>query len=157
MLSSSGSGLPIDISNANWLRTIRRYILFILVANLIWEFLHLPLYTIWTTGTAGELAFAAIHCTGGDLLIALSALLIALCIFGDENWPNVRFREVFVVTLILGICYTLFSEWLNIEIRESWAYSELMPVIPLINAGLSPILQWIVIPSAGMAWACKPR
>ena len=29
---------------------------------------------------------------------------------------------------------------------ERWAYAERMPVIPLLEVGLSPLLQWIVVP-----------
>jgi len=146
---------PVSTNQTDWIRTIRRYILFVFAANLIWEFVQLPLYTIWETGTTGELVFAAVHCTGGDLLIALSTLLIALCVLGNRAWPTDRFWEVLIAAVILGICYTIFSEWLNIEVRKAWAYSELMPVIPIINAGLSPILQWIVIPIVGLVWSRK--
>ncbi len=147
--------LPNSIS-IPWISTIRRYLVFSVLAHLFWEMAQLPLYTIWKTGTVGEIAFAAIHCTGGDLLIALSTLLIAICLFGESGWPNTRYREVFITTVFLGVSYTIFSEWLNIEIRQSWAYSDLMPVIPFINAGLSPVLQWIVIPIVGLWWARKP-
>ena len=66
---------------------------------------------------------------------------------------------VMLLTVIFGLAYTLFSEWFNIEVRETWAYSDLMPVIPIIDAGLSPVLQWIVIPLAGFRFAMvlKPR
>ena len=30
----------------------------------------MPLYTLWSTDTVGEIVFAAVHCTGGDILIA---------------------------------------------------------------------------------------
>ena len=50
----------------------------------------------------------------------------------------------------------MFSEWLNTEIRGSWAYSELMPVVPVLDAGLSPLAQWIVIPIAAFWWARRP-
>src|SRR5205807_9351338 len=51
--------------------------------------------------------------------------------------------------LILGVAYTAFSEWLNIVVRQSWAYSERMPLIPLFGfrIGLSPLLQWIIVPA----------
>jgi hypothetical protein len=55
-----------------------------------------------------------------------------------------------------GLGYTIFSEWLNIVVRKSWAYSDLMPVIPVIDAGLSPVAQWIVLPLAGFWWARRP-
>ncbi len=138
-----------------WLPAIRRYIVFAAVAHLVWEFAHLPLYTIWLTGTAGELAFAAIHCTGGDLLITLSTTMLALVLFGTAEWPRVRTWRVLAAAVVFGVSYTIFSEWLNIEVRQAWAYRDIMPVIPVIDAGLSPFLQWLVIPTAGYLWAIR--
>ena len=137
----------------SWLDALRRYLVFVALANLLWEFAHLPLYTIWETGTVGEIAFAALHCTGGDVLIALSSITLALFATGARAWPVRGVRAVVALTLAFGLAYTVFSEWLNIEVRQAWAYSDLMPVIPVIDAGLSPLLQWIVIPLAAFRWA----
>ena len=141
----------------NWLGALRRYFAFAAIAHLVWEFAHLPLYTIWLTGTPGELVFAAVHCTGGDILITLSTIMLSLCVFGSADWPRNRVRRVLGGAVIFGVAYTIFSEWLNIELREAWAYREIMPVIPMIDAGLSPILQWIVIPVVGYCWATGAR
>lgn len=141
----------------SWLGTLRRYFLFATIAHLLWEFAHLPLYTIWLTGTPGELVFAAVHCTGGDILITLSTIMLSLCMFGSADWPRTRVWPVLAGAVVFGVGYTIFSEWLNIEVREAWAYRELMPVIPVIDAGLSPILQWVVIPVVGYVWATGVR
>lgn len=147
----------VGVSGApDWLRALRRYLAFAAVAHLLWEFAHLPLYMIWLTGTAGELAFAAIHCTGGDILITLSTLVLALFLAGCSEWPRARAQSVLLTTIVFGVAYTIFSEWLNIEVRQAWAYREIMPVIPLVDAGLSPILQWILIPLAAWWWAVLP-
>lgn len=140
-----------------WLSTLRRYLLFILGGMFIWEILHLPLYTIWREGTASELVFAVVHCTGGDVLIALSSLVLALMLLGTRDWPSHRYLPVAALTIAFGISYTIFSEWLNIVVRESWAYSDLMPIIPLIDTGLSPVTQWIVVPLIGFWWARRLR
>jgi hypothetical protein len=136
-----------------WLPTLRRYLVFAGLAHLAWEFAHLPLYTIWLTGTPGELAFAAVHCTGGDLLITLSTITLSLVLSGGADWPRVRMRRVLAGALVFGVGYTIFSEWLNIEVRQAWAYRDIMPMIPVLDAGLSPVLQWVVIPTAAYAWA----
>jgi hypothetical protein len=138
---------------SDWLRALKVYLGVTLVTNLGWETLQLPLYTIWTTATAPELAFAVVHCTGGDVLIALSVLTLALICVGTKSWPVEYHRRVLLVTLVLGIGYTIFSEWLNIVVRAGWAYSRLMPVVPIINTGLSPLLQWIVVPAFALALA----
>lgn len=137
----------------NWLVALRRYFVFAAIAHLVWEFAHLPLYTIWLTGTTGELVFAAVHCTGGDILITVSTFMLALLAFGAPDWPHARSGRVIAAAVPFGVGYTIFSEWLNIELREAWAYREMMPVIPVIDAGLSPILQWVVIPTAAYAHA----
>ena len=137
---------------------LRRYFIVILAGNLVWEFAHMPLYTLWSTGTTGEIVFAAVHCSGGDLLIASSALMISLLVYG-RGWPDERqaVRHVIALTMVLGVGYTLFSEWLNIVVREAWAYSDLMPIVPVLEAGLSPLAQWIVVPGVAFAWALRPR
>jgi hypothetical protein len=56
-------------------------------------------------------------------------------------------------TLFGGLAYTVFSEWLNTEIRGSWAYTDAMPQLPLVGAGLSPLAQWIVVPLIAFWWA----
>ncbi len=139
-----------------WLSVLRCYLVAMAVGNLIWEFAHMPLYTLWETGSRSEIVSAALHCTGGDILIATGSILVALFLFGSSQWPGVGYRRVGLVTILIGVGYTVFSEWLNIEVRKAWAYRDPMPVIPVINAGLSPIAQWIVLPIIAFWWAA-PR
>ena len=133
----------------HWLRALRMYVALIALGNLAWEILHLPLYTIWTTGTRGEQAFAVLHCTGGDVLIALAALTLALVIAGERGWPAVA-----TLTIVFGVAYTTFSEWHNVYVRRSWAYSEWMPLLRIAGYQicLSPILQWVVVLGVAL-WA----
>ena len=140
---------------APWHAALGRYLAAIALGNLAWEFLQMPLYTIWWTGTWREIAFAALHCTGGDVLIALSSLTFALLVAGNGAWPHERYRLVAATVMALGVAYTIFSEWLNIVVRATWAYAEPMPVIALfgVEVGLSPLLQWIVVPLAAFWWA----
>lgn len=123
------------------------------VASCMWEILQLPFYTIWSTGTLEEQAFAIIHCTAGDVLIAIAALTIALVLVGAANWPAKDHRRIFAVTLVLGFGYTIYSEWLHAVVRSTWTYSKLMPVVPLLDVGLLPLLQWIAIPTLALTLA----
>ena len=133
---------PID-----WPQALRRYLGVSVVAHLIWEVLQLPLYTVWTTGTLAQQAFAVIHCTLGDAMIAGLSLLVALALFARATWPNTGVVRVFAVCLVIGVAYTVYSEWLNVSVRRSWAYSDLMPVVPVLGTGLAPLLQWLVVPT----------
>ncbi len=58
-----------------------------------------------------------------------------------------------ILTIAFGLAYTAFSEWLNVFVRASWAYSDWMPIVSIagLKIGLSPLLQWIVVPGAAFA------
>jgi hypothetical protein len=48
--------------------------------------------------------------------------------------------------VVFGVCYTVYSEWINVEARHTWAYSDLMLKVPPLGTGLPPLLQWIAVP-----------
>ena len=155
---SSSPGLPPETApapttGADWIAAFRIYVGAVGLGNLVWEFAQLPLYTIWQTSAPGALVFAVLHCTGGDILIALTSLMLALALVGNVAWPDCHFRRVAALTMVFGVSYTIFSEWLNITVRQTWAYTDSMPVVPGLGVGLLPILQWLVIPLAAMRLA----
>ena len=148
------SALP---GSALRLAVLGRYLGLSAAGHLAWEVVQLPLYTIWTTGSVQENAFAVAHCTVGDILIATSTLVVALLLLGNRNWPAERFGRVLGAALAFGVAYTIYSEWLNTTVRASWAYSPLMPIVPVIGTGLSPLLQWVVVPLLAMQLAVGRR
>ena len=77
--------------------------LFSAVLHLIWEIGHIPLYTIWLEGTWGDIAFAIVHCTGGDILIAMSTMLLSLFLVGNAAWPFERVRRVLIMAVAFGV------------------------------------------------------
>jgi hypothetical protein len=119
--------------------------------HLIWEMAQLPLYTIWRTGTRLEILFAIIHCTAGDLLITACALTLAALIARIERWPFFGKRMMLTV-ILLGLCYTVFSEWLNTQVRQSWSYTEAMPLLPPLGTGLTPFSQWLIVPGIALGY-----
>lgn len=123
------------------------------VLSLAWEVAQLPLYTLWESALP-EIAFAVAHCTGGDVLIGLSALFAALVLTRAGALSQWRWPWVIALTVTAGTGYTVYSEWMNTAVRQSWAYSELMPVVPYLDVGLSPIAQWLVVPALAL-WAAR--
>ena len=121
----------------DWLAALRRHPAAVAIGNLAWEFAQMPLYTLWRTGSPGEIAFAVLHCTAGDVVIAASSLVAAAAV-------------------AFGLAYTPYSEHLNLA-RGAWAYSEAMPTLPLLGTGLAPLAQWLVIPAVSLFRACRDR
>jgi hypothetical protein len=131
-----------------------RLALLFVALNFGWELVQLPLYTIWWSEPWWRIAFALVHCTGGDLVIGTVAFVLALVVSGQVS-PQDRSarRRVVVVTTVIGVSYTIFSEWLNVEVRQSWAYTESMPRLPFLGTGLTPLLQWLLLPGVAIVSA----
>ncbi len=134
---------------------VRRAALYLLMAtagHLLWEAAQLPLYTIWWSGTSRDVAFAALHCAGGDFLISAAALLIAAVVTWLSGWPPFGWRMA-GTAIAVGVSYTILSEWLNVSVWRSWSYTSVMPTLPWLGTGLSPLLQWVVVPAVAFATA----
>ncbi len=127
------------------LHVLLRYFVLIGAGNLAWEFAHLPLYAIWRTASGGQIAYAAVHCWLGDLLIAAACLGVAVLTI-DRSWPTGSYLKTAIVATALGVASTIMLEWVNVDVLRNWAYSPSMPTLPILGTGLSPLLQWFVLP-----------
>ncbi len=134
---------------ATWTFIGKRYLPLLAGLNLFWEVAQLPLYTIWREASPGYIAFAVAHCTVGDVLIGAAALTMALTAAGARSLGSWPWRGVVVVATVVGILYTVVSEWMNTSLRPAWQYSELMPILRLgdVGIGVSPLLQWLILPA----------
>ena len=135
----------LDASNG-WLRGLRVYLVASILLHGVWETLQLPLYTIWYHEPWSKQLFAVIHCTLGDAMIAALSLLIVLSLAATSDWPSRGFAGTAWITVFLGLIYTIYSEWMNVNVRGTWAYAASMPTLPGLGTGLSPLLQWIAVP-----------
>ena len=137
-----------------WRLIARGYLPWLAALNLVWEIAQLPLYTLWKEATPAYIAFAVAHCTAGDLLIGASALAIALTLLRAGPAAGWHWVRVSVCAALAGTAYTIFSEWTNTTLFR-WSYSELMPTIAFGRAeiGLSPLLQWLILPALSLYFA----
>jgi hypothetical protein len=138
-----------------WRNALGRFFAVAAVGNLVWEVAQMPLYTLWRIGSAWEIAFAALHCTIGDVLIAGASLVAGLLLSGGAGWSGSRFLRAAAPAVVLGLAVAALVEHVAIA-RSIWTYSELMPVMPGLGTGLAPLAQWVVVPSLAFMAACLP-
>ena len=114
--------------------------------QLLWEIAQFPLYTVWHEGDWSYILYGLIHCTLGDLLILLSVFWFVSLLNRSRHW--IFSPSLFNVVLFtcFGLGYTIFSEIVNTRIKSTWGYTELMPIVPFIEIGGMPFLQWLLIP-----------
>ena len=119
-------------------------VFFSLLLHTFWEGLHSYFY-IFPDGFAAYPRFCW-YCVGGDVLIALGSFFIVSLIFRSRKWILNPTKLQTTLFILAGTLYTIGSEYVHVNLAGTWQYSNLMPIIPLINVGLTPVLQWIVIP-----------
>jgi hypothetical protein len=114
--------------------------------ELAWEIGHAPLYTMWRAGPWPAIANHVLHCNFGDLVILL-VCYEALTWSRRDRWWWVRYRagDVLAFTL-LGFAITVAAELYHLQVAHSWAYTVAMPLVPGLGLGLTPLLQWLVLP-----------
>jgi len=137
----------------NWLQMLGRYLLASAIGHLAWEVVQVPLYTLWYTDTASEIALMVLHCVAGDVLIALVAVVAALLVVGSPSWPEQRFAAVMLGTVAVSVVTTIAVEYLSTVVWQFWAYTEAMPTLPWLGTGVSPVAQWAVLPPLALVWA----
>jgi hypothetical protein len=135
-----------DRATLRWIAA--RYLPWMLVLNLAWEAAHVRLYTLWQEAEAAYIAFSVSHCTLGDVVIGLAALMVALMLVRASSIAHWPWATVATITSLAGIAYTIFSEWMNITLLRSWTYAEGMPTLEIagFEIGLTPLAQWLVLP-----------
>lgn len=138
-----------------FVRNVAAWAGFALVLNLAWEVAQFPLYSLFSSGTSREIAFAIAHCTMGDVLIAVACFTVATIATRRADWPATQPMIGGVVALLFGLGYTAVSEWWNVYQAGSWSYAPSMPL--LFGLGLAPLLQWVVIPTLSIAWLRRRR
>lgn len=89
-----------------------------------------------------------VHCTFGDVILTLMSFWLVCAANRNRRW----FLHLNGLNLIgfitIGVVGTVISERVNVHLLKSWAYNDLMPIIPLLKVGLMPFFQWMVIPTA---------
>ncbi len=119
-----------------------------------WEWLQTPFYDDGGV-SLNTVVWYRFHCTLVDVLILLGSAALVGFALRRPAWLLRPEPRHLVATALLGVAYTAASEQLNVAIRQSWAYSRLMPVVPGTYIGVVPLVQWLVIPPLAVWLAAR--
>jgi len=136
--------------------TFRRYVTCSAFGHSAWEILHSPLYRGWMPSLISETPLLLARCVIIDALLALAALSLAVWFTGNSGWPDAGYWTAGGRAIALGVVLAVLAEWLNVYLLGTWNYSPPMPVVPFLNVGVSPLLQWVLVPGLSLWWA-RPK
>lgn len=114
------------------------------IFNYPWELAQAPLF-------AGSNNFNAIwwHCfvAGlGDGLLLLLMFGVGWFVSRSQDWfvrPGVR---GYVLMFVSGLTIAIAVEWIAVHVLQRWSYVPAMPRLPVIDIGIVPIVQMLVLP-----------
>ncbi|MFQ5684130.1 MAG: hypothetical protein ACE5HC_12750 [Candidatus Binatia bacterium] len=121
-------------------------LMYAFLLNLLWEAVQAPLFVFEQQASQFLLGGCLLFCSLVDGLMTLTAYWVLSAIYRDRYWfviRKVKYLWSFVgVALVLAVG----SEYTAVHYRNLWEYSSLMPVIPVVQLGLTPVLQWLFLP-----------
>lgn len=122
---------------------------FAILLNYPWEFMQVPLYEEMAEAAHWDAIKVCTLATFGDGVIMLVAYWGAAFLVRDRCWIA-RPRLAPVLALIgIGVAITVLLErlaTLSDSPNWGWRYAEAMPMVPFLGIGLTPFLQWVILP-----------
>jgi len=129
------------------IRTYHRYLVVVgglsFILNWVWEVAHAPLYE----GFIYDLE----HISFCGLAAVADLLMVYVLLFGFALiYENILWITKLNGRRILWLMLTGGAGAILVEIRHlaagNWSYSDNMPLIPWVDVGLSPVLQFTLLP-----------
>ena len=118
-------------------------ILFAFFFNVAWEILQMPLFK-GAVYDWQHIMFCALASLADVIMVLIIYFGFAL-IYKNAFWvKNLNTKNIILLLLIGGIGAVLAEVW-QLSIG-TWSYAGAMPLIPVVNVGLSPVLQFMILP-----------
>jgi hypothetical protein len=113
--------------------------------NFFWEVVHTYFYTL-KDSPFPTMLYGWLHCTVGDVMLTLIAFWIVSIMSRNRRWFLHLNKKNLIGFIMINVFLTGISERVNVYLLKSWSYNELMPIIPWLKVGLTPLFQWVVVP-----------
>lgn len=112
--------------------------------NFAWEMAQMPLYKNMEPGLQSTI-FCGVASIADGILVMLLYFSFAL-VYKETFWLRKhKAKRIFALTMAGGIG-AVFAELRHVA-SGSWSYTDVMPLVPGINVGLSPVLQFMLLPT----------
>lgn len=121
-------------------------VVFSFLLHFVWEFIQAPTYSGMVEMNHWDGIKLCTSATIGDVGFALSAFWIVSIVSRTRWWFFKPAPWQILLFVAIGIALTISFEYYYTNISLRWTYSDLMPLVPPFGTGLSPLLQWLIIP-----------
>lgn len=130
---------------------------FAFLLNYPWELMQVPLYQSMPEAAHWDAIKVCTRATLGDGIIMLLAYWGAALLVQDRWWVARPSLASVLALIAIGVGITVLLERLAIVSNNpnwGWRYAEAMPMVPVLEIGLTPLLQWVILPLL-LVWFVK--
>ncbi|NNE78170.1 MAG: hypothetical protein HKN31_13990 [Pricia sp.] len=113
------------------------------VLNFVWELAQGPLYEGFEYDMK-HISFCALASVA-DMLMVFILLLAFGLIYKDVYWMQNWGSKKILLLVLVGFFGAILAEVWHTA-RGDWAYADAMPPLPMVEVGLSPVLQFTILP-----------
>jgi hypothetical protein len=111
------------------------------ILNLVWELAHGPLYKGFQYDLI-HISFCALASVADMLMVLLFAFAL---VYRNAFWISpIKLNRSLLLILVGGMGAIAAEMWHTS--RGDWSYVDAMPLLPLVDVGLSPVLQFAILP-----------
>lgn len=132
--------------------TLIRFLIALFIAaavfNFGWEISQMALFSFSGVTASGYGEFIRLHWITAlkDGLIVVALYLLVGILVRNAAWGkkfNYR-RLLFLASL--GFLWAVGIEYHAVFVAHRWAYGSAMPLLPMLNVGVVPVVQMIIVP-----------
>lgn len=114
--------------------------------HIVWENAQAPLYLGYVS--LSEQFFICFIGTIGDVVFTLAVYCCVALISGNYLWFLKTKNKYFLILGFVGLIFAIIVEKVALTFGI-WGYKKLMPTIPYLNVGITPLLQMtMLLPSS---------
>jgi len=112
--------------------------------NVVWEIAQGPLYEgfVYDFGHISLCVLASV----ADMLMVLLLYFVFSIFYKQPYWVNHMTVPKITSLVFIGGIGAILGELRHVA-AESWSYTNAMPTLPFIDVGLSPVLQFMILPT----------
>lgn len=112
--------------------------------NFLWEVIQMPLYKN-SALSLQSVAFCGLASVADAIMVLLIYFCFALLCKKPLWIEKFTALRVFFLMIVGGIG-AIAAEMRHVS-AGNWAYDESMPILPIVDVGLSPVLQFMLLPA----------
>jgi len=121
-------------------------VVFSFLLNFVWEMLQVPTYACVAAMPHWQGVKMCTQATFGDVGFALTAFWLTALAARSRCWFVESAGRFMALYIAVSIVLTIGFEFYHVNISGRWVYFDRMVVVPLLDIGSGPLLQWLIIP-----------